>query len=209
MYFIKKGEVVVCSENGNEIYSILHSGGFFGEYGLLFNQKRSASVRSITYCDLFVLSAENFAKVLCDFPEFEIVVRREGIRRVVERIPFFENVSKDCIQAIIDFLEPRVVSAGSLIVRKSEIGNEMYFICKGTAEVISADGKQILKVLKDGDFFGEISLLFSKPRTASVRASSDCVLFVLTRKDFNQVMKQFPSFQLQMKQIKNKYVAID
>lgn len=128
---------------------------------------------------------------------------------MVERIPFFENVSKDCIQAIIDFLEPRVVSAGSLIVRKSEIGNEMYFICKGTAEVISADGKQILKVLKDGDFFGEISLLFSKPRTASVRASSDCVLFVLTRKDFNQVMKQFPSFQLQMKQIKNKYVAID
>lgn len=75
MYFIKKGEVVVCSEDGNEIYDVLHAGGFFGELGILFNHKRLNSVRALTYCDLFELSQEDFKKVLNDFPAFEKMVR--------------------------------------------------------------------------------------------------------------------------------------
>jgi signal-transduction protein with cAMP-binding, CBS, and nucleotidyltransferase domain len=43
MYFINRGVVVVCSEDGKTIYNILSDGSFFGEYALLFSQKRTAS----------------------------------------------------------------------------------------------------------------------------------------------------------------------
>ena len=63
MYFINRGVVVVCSEDGKNIYNVLSDGSFFGEYALLFSQKRSASVKSATYCDLFVLTQEAFQTV--------------------------------------------------------------------------------------------------------------------------------------------------
>ncbi len=43
-------------------------------------------------------------------------------------------------------------SKGDYIIRKDEVGHEMYFICKGTAEVCSKDGKTIFKVLHDGTY---------------------------------------------------------
>lgn len=81
----------------------------------------------------------------------------------------------------------------------------MYFIAKGSVEVVSEDGIQIFRRLSDGDFFGEIALLLHRLRTASVRAATHCDLFVLTRKDFNVVLKRFPSFRAEMKAMKNKY----
>lgn len=78
-------------------------------------------------------------------------------------------------------------------MRKDEIGDEMYVICKGTVEVCSKDGKTIYKtlhvnikycffrviILKEGDFFGELALITSQPRSASVRAVNHCDLFML------------------------------
>ena len=50
----------------------------------------------------------------------------------------------------------------------------------------------MLSALGDGEFFGEISLLLSQPRTASVRAATPCNLFVLHKADFDRVLRNFP-----------------
>lgn len=82
---------------------------------------------------------------------------------------------------------------GEYIIRKDEVGEEMYFISKvpfpieskltvkGAAEVCSGDGKTIFKVLNDGDFFGELALLSAQKRSASVRTVGHVDLFVLSR----------------------------
>ena len=51
-----------------------------------------------------------------------------------------------------------------------------------------------MNTLSDGGFFGEIALLLSQPRIASVRAITDCDVFVLNRADFSKVLKDHPQF---------------
>ena len=48
----------------------------------------------------------------------------------------------------------------------------MFFINRGTVEVVSEDGEVVFAKMNEGKFFGEISLVFSCPRTASIRSES-------------------------------------
>ena len=62
-------------------------------------------------------------------------------------------------------LRPMVYAAGEYVIRKGEPGKEMYFLARGQVEVLGDSGPA-LATLQPGDFFGELSLLLSQPRTA-------------------------------------------
>jgi ATP-binding cassette subfamily B protein len=69
---------------------------------------------------------------------------------------------------------------------------------RGTLDVVQAgpDGvARPLKVLQDGDFFGEIALIDNVPRTATVRARTACLLLVLARQEFLGVMRTSPALR--------------
>ena len=68
---------------------------------------------------------------------------------------------------------------GDLVCREGEIAREMYFIKSGTVQV-QLHGQPVT-LLKKGSYFGEIGLLRIARRNASVRAMTDCDLFVLTK----------------------------
>jgi CRP-like cAMP-binding protein len=85
------------------------------------------------------------------------------------------------------------VRAGDLIIKKGDIGREMYLLARGEVEVLD-DAGQVVKRLKDGDIFGEIAVLLSKPRTANVRAVTPCDLFVLDKSDFRRILRDHQQF---------------
>jgi CRP-like cAMP-binding protein len=60
--------------------------------------------------------------------------------------------------------------------------------------VVLDPADQPLRQLGDGDCFGEIGLLLSAPRNASVKATAQCDLFVLKKSDFNRIMRDSPHF---------------
>jgi CRP-like cAMP-binding protein len=67
----------------------------------------------------------------------------------------------------------------------------MYFIARGEVEVLD-EGGRVLNVLGAGHFFGETSLLLSAPRTASVRATTQCDVYILDKTEFGRVLKEHP-----------------
>ncbi|XP_014679893.1 PREDICTED: potassium/sodium hyperpolarization-activated cyclic nucleotide-gated channel 2-like [Priapulus caudatus] len=67
MYFIQEGIVDIITTDG-EVATSLSDGSYFGEICLLTNARRVASVRSVTYCNLFSLSVEHFNAVLDQYP---------------------------------------------------------------------------------------------------------------------------------------------
>ena len=73
-------------------------------------------------------------------------------------------------------------------------GKEMYIIQKGSVKItkIVNDNEVLLAVLKQGDMFGEMSLIESKPRTASVIAFEDAVLLAVNRENFSRMVKNQP-----------------
>ncbi len=69
MYFISRGTLEALSRDGSTIYTTLTAGDFFGEIALVLNQRRTASVRALSYCDLYRLDKEMFDRVLAHYPE--------------------------------------------------------------------------------------------------------------------------------------------
>ncbi|MEP7121633.1 MAG: FAD-dependent oxidoreductase [Byssovorax sp.] len=85
---------------------------------------------------------------------------------------------------------------GELIMKKGEIGRELYMITAGEVEVVSpgeggAEGR-VLDKLGPRDVFGERALLEDTRRTASVRAVGPVDVLVMSRRDFRSVVAQFP-----------------
>ncbi|KAI8914780.1 hypothetical protein DFJ77DRAFT_33617 [Powellomyces hirtus] len=90
-------------------------------------------------------------------------------------------------------MTPAIFLAGEYIIRKREVGQEMYFLSKGKVEVVSSDGKTVYSSIGPGSFFGELGVLFDIPRTASVRTLTNSFCMVLSRTDLQEVMREFPS----------------
>jgi glucose-6-phosphate 1-dehydrogenase len=112
-------------------------------------------------------------------------------RSVLEKVPLFANTSSVFLHSLALVLKPAVYAPGDVVVRKGDAGAEMYFVARGEVEV--DDGKKQLS-LGDGSFFGEKSLLLAEPRSASVRAKTQCDLYVLDKTDFVKVLKDHPAF---------------
>lgn len=81
-----------------------------------------------------------------------------------------------------------------MVIYQDNPGDTFYIVISGRANVtlLNEDGKEIvLSTLKEGDFFGELSLLDDEPR-ASVIIVEDATLFLLTRKQFYQLIIEHP-----------------
>jgi len=61
-----------------------------------------------------------------------------------------------------------------------------------------------LTTLKEGDFFGELALLFIQPRTASIRAVDYCDFYTLDKDTFAHVLAQYPEFATHIKEKADK-----
>ena len=73
----------------------------------------------------------------------------------------------------------------------------------GDVEVLD-DAGEVVATLGDGNFFGEISLLMSAPRTATVRANSYCDLYMLDKSDFTRVLRDRPKVAQSLMEIATK-----
>jgi len=120
---------------------------------------------------------------------------------ILDKIPIFQKAPNNFKQEVALNFHSIVVSPGDLICREGELGKEMYFIIQGELEVVSDDGKKVFAVLREGNFFGEISLFKNSPRNASVRAVTYSELYILEKKNFEQVLSRFPSIAEQLKTV--------
>jgi hypothetical protein len=70
MFFIGRGSVHVMAKDERTVAAELTDGAFFGEFALVLGQPRNASVRSVSYCDLYSLDKETFDRIIARHPEF-------------------------------------------------------------------------------------------------------------------------------------------
>lgn len=90
---------------------------------------------------------------------------------------------------------------GSLIIQQYSSGDSFYFIESGTVEVWKYldESKQEVLIIGDlvsGDYFGEIALIDSAPRTVNISAKEICVLYELTRENFHRLLQTSPEMTL-------------
>jgi hypothetical protein len=70
IYFISRGAIEVLSKDGTKSHGTLEDGDYFGDLSLLLGERRTASARASTYCDLLVLPKREFERIKHDYSDF-------------------------------------------------------------------------------------------------------------------------------------------
>lgn len=86
------------------------------------------------------------------------------------------------------------VKKGDFLVREGEEGSEMYYLQKGIMQVIKRRGDSEVQIgtIYSGEVVGEMSFLDKAPRSASVKAASDCELVEIHSEKFERLMGKLP-----------------
>lgn len=121
----------------------------------------------------------------------EEIHRREFVVTwsMVARVPLFSSLDASEIAEIMHYLRAQTVPANTIIVRRGEPAQSMYFITSGEV-VIKHDSGDVL--LGEGQFFGEIAVLRKTRRTATVRATQPTKLLLLDATDLHTIMERSP-----------------
>ncbi len=113
----------------------------------------------------------------------------------LKQVPLFNSFSDEQIDILSKVGIVKKFTKGYLIVNQDDPGDTLYIVISGHVKVslLNEDGKEIvLSLMKEGDFFGELSLLDDEPRSASIIAIEDAVLFLVTRRQFYQLIASHP-----------------
>ena len=116
----------------------------------------------------------------------------------LKRATLFEGLSRKQLAQLARVSEDLEVPAGRVLCKEGEVGREFFVIIDGEAEV-TKNGKR-LATRTGGEFFGEIALLEDTPRMATVTALTPLRFFVLTRRDFRQLIRDNPGVELKVLQ---------
>lgn len=111
----------------------------------------------------------------------------------LKRAPLFEGLSKKDLVELARATDDLSVAPGTVLCREGSLGREFFVIVEGSAEV-TRGGKRIA-TRGAGEFVGEIALLTTTKRTATVTATTPLRCFVMTQGDFRRVLDENPGVQ--------------
>ncbi|XP_059170434.1 cGMP-dependent protein kinase 1-like isoform X2 [Physella acuta] len=179
-YIIKEGErgehIYVCAEGVLEVHKDdkrlgdIKSGGLFGELAILYNCKRTASVKAVTNTTLWVLDRRVFQAIMM---KTGLQKREENIA-FLKSVPLLKHLPSEKLAKIADVLEYDFFHENEYIIREGAAGDTFFILNKGEVKVTQmiaghAEPKEVRR-LKRGDYFGEKALLSEDRRTANVIA---------------------------------------
>jgi CRP/FNR family cyclic AMP-dependent transcriptional regulator len=113
-----------------------------------------------------------------------------GVEDAINQVPLFGGLSKRDRKSLVASLRERTFPAGTVITDVGQSGVGFFVIDSGTATVV-VRGKPPRR-LKAGDHFGEIALIDSGPRTATVTADTDLHCYGMTVWDFRPFVQTHP-----------------
>ncbi len=120
-----------------------------------------------------------------------------------DRVPLLNALAQDEQSTLSHIFRFSRLAAGDTLFEEGDLGDRMYIITQGELQVFKAmdDEPRLLATLKEGDFFGELSLVIRDGRrTATVKAAQDTHLIAILQEDFHKLLKQRPTMAYAMVQ---------
>ncbi|ETW09621.1 hypothetical protein H310_00153 [Aphanomyces invadans] len=133
-------------------------------------------------------------KLLC--PSIAQDIKYATLQSMVTSVPFFKYCRATFVRALIDLMETQSVPTNYILCRKGEVGQDMYFVQSGVMVVIVDNVK--VRELRSGHYFGEQAIFINQIRSATVVASTFCMLQKLSRAHVRMVMQGYPECEGQI-----------
>jgi CRP-like cAMP-binding protein len=122
------------------------------------------------------------------------------------RVPIFESCTADEVSSIASVAQEHTYAPGQIIVTQGTPGQAFYLITEGRV-AIERDGA-VLGAFGAGDFFGEMSLLDSAPRSATIRAIDQTRCLMLSSWDFKSLLERTPSIAIRLLEVLSRRLRV-
>jgi CRP-like cAMP-binding protein len=200
-YLIASGSVRV-TKAGVEL-AVLGPGAFFGEFAVLADQRRHASVETVDQVELLEIRRALIDELVAAHPGVARTLRRFYRERLLETLmataPFFAGLKPEERVSIAERFRPRRFGRGARIIEEGAAGGGLFLILVGEVQVVrgahdaKGEGEEReLGRIGEGSYFGEMSLLRGGVASATVRASRMTEVVQLPPRDFYEVVSQHP-----------------
>jgi voltage-gated potassium channel len=114
----------------------------------------------------------------------------------LRQIPLFAGLSDRALERVAELSNEFEAPAGWVLVEVGQPGSGMFVLEEGSVEVQTPDGRAW--EYGPGEFFGELALLTDHPRNARVRAKTPVRCLAISRRDFQQLLKDEPEIAVAM-----------
>ncbi len=200
-YLILKGKVEVSvrtQENPHIALAVLEQEDFFGEYAPLAETARTATVTALDRAILIEVGKEAFLSLRDNYPSVKDRIDKVYFERILatqlRKIGLFQDLPNEVIEALKDKVELEEFDRGDVIIKMGDRADSLYLIRSGFVKVRIGEGddEKVFAYLKDGSYFGEMSLLHGGERNADVVAVTRIELVKIHSEDFVNLIEKFP-----------------
>lgn len=197
-----RARVIKTTARGEEIVlNTLRPGSEFGEAALLSPGPRAATVRCSSLVEALRLGRDDFATLIGEFPELrghlEATQRYRTLQSFLYEFSNFGRLPQPAINELVHRLTAQQFKAGQRIINKGDPAGPMYVVQSGKVRAFEpgTNGPRPLAYYREGDFFGELSILNGSERAASAEAVTDCTLLALPPDIVIDLRRQYPEFE--------------
>ncbi|KAM6915408.1 cGMP-dependent protein kinase 2 [Xenentodon cancila] len=184
MYIVAAGELIV-TQAGQDLRT-LSRGDVFGELAILYNCKRTATVKAKTLVHLWCMERQTYRTIITNKSK----KKREQLMGFLKTSHTLKDLSDVQLSKIIDSMEEVKYQDKDVIVREGTEGNTFYIILKGEVLVtknVNGHQKQIRRMGK-GEHFGEQALIREILRTATCTADGPVTCFSIDKEVFEETI---------------------
>jgi CRP-like cAMP-binding protein len=181
--------------DGSELeLATLDEGAFFGEMALLSGAPRMANVSAEMDTELLEVSDAVLWELSRKYPHIAQSLKNFYRRRLLNNVmaisPLFKDIDPSERQRIVEKFKIRKAAPGEMLLKQGSPSDGLYVVLHGSVEVAA---KHIpLAKLREGDIFGEMSLLTRRPATATVTSSGNSILLRLAKERFQELLVTHP-----------------
>jgi len=119
----------------------------------------------------------------------------DSILHLLSDFPFFKSINEKDIKKVTQHFKINKYKAGDIVIRMGSPGGNFFIIVKGSVNVINKVGISI-STLRQGDVFGEMSLICNDPVSATIQVCEPAVILYIDRKNFLKILDQHSAIQL-------------
>ncbi|XP_029687881.1 cGMP-dependent protein kinase 2-like [Takifugu rubripes] len=199
LYVLSEGLLEVI-QNG-KLLGEMHAGTAFGELAILYNCKRTATVKALSEAHIWALDRQMFQTIMRQTTQ----ARHEEYFSFLRSVSLLQGLPEQKLAKIVDCLEVDYFEKGEYIIREGEEGNTFFIISKGevivTQSTEASAEPQEIKTLGVGDYFGEKALISEDVRSANIicnKNGTHCL--VVDRENFNQMVGTYEELQSYLKE---------
>lgn len=154
----------------------------FGELALLYNQPRAATVKATSGSNGWKLEQQAFKDIIVA----GVMAKRAKYSNFLRKCVLFKSLKDNEIALLADSMKEVEFDAEKDVITQGEKANAFYIVEEGSVKCFK-DGKEVGQ-LEEGQYFGEIALMYDVDRQATVRACGAVKVLEMARKTFQNLL---------------------